>query len=212
VVQIPLDGVLNTRSVTTLTGGKLVTWEFGIDGNGYADGYLTMAAALYKGDTDPHALPKDSLIPATDRHPQVQLHYSDDDGINNQSRYVQGLGGVSFPIPPARYSSLFLFVTSSEGNSTVVVTLNYTDGTQDLIKLNVPDYWIDLTPLDNTWFYLLKDLAKWNKNNDVTEKNHHNIDGAELHPNTSKILVSVDIDKQTKGSYLVFWGATGVTA
>jgi len=44
-VQIPVDALLNTRSVTTLTGGMLVSWIMGINGGGTADGYLTAAAS-----------------------------------------------------------------------------------------------------------------------------------------------------------------------
>src|SRR5258708_5430768 len=75
VVQVPVDALLNARAVTTLTGGRLVTWTVGIDGNGSADGYLTAAASKFHNDPPAlKALPDDGRFPADARHPEVVLH------------------------------------------------------------------------------------------------------------------------------------------
>jgi hypothetical protein len=210
VVQIPVASILNTRSVTTLTDGKLVTWQIGIDGNGTGDGYLTMAASLFNGDRNPKALPDSGRIPADARHPEVVLNYSNADGTGNQTRYVRGAGDFTVPIPPAGYSKLFLFFTSAEGSSSLTFRFTYTDGA-DSVKAELPDYYNDLRADDPVLFYLVKDLAKWNKQNKMAEADHHNIDGIELHPAAGRTLTGVKVSKTAKG-YLVFWGATGLAA
>jgi hypothetical protein len=46
VVQIDVSAILNARSVTTFSKGKLISWTTGIDKE---NGYLTMAAASFAG-------------------------------------------------------------------------------------------------------------------------------------------------------------------
>lgn len=209
VVRIPVDSILNTRSVTTLTDGKLVTWQVGIDGGGTGDGYLTLAAALFNGDKNPKALPDSGRIPANARHPEIVLNYSNADGAGNQTRYVRGAGDFSFRVPPAVYSRLFLYFTSAEGSSSLTFTLSYADSSREVVNVEMPDYYNDLKADDPVLFYVVKDLAKWNRQNRMAEPNHHNIDGVELHPAAGKTLVGVKVAKTAKG-YLVFWGATGI--
>lgn len=210
VVQIPMASILNTRSVTTLTDGKLVTWQVGIDGGGSADGYLTSAASLFMGDKNIKALPDSGKFPADSRHPEVVLNYSNSDGTSNQTRYVKQLGEFTMPVPRAVYSKLFLFFTSSEGATNLTFTLTYADSSET-VKITLPDYFDEITNNPNV-FNLITDLAKWNNKNVHVENNHHNLDGIELHPAAGKTLTEVKVSKTNAGSYLVFWGATGIAA
>jgi len=211
VVQIPCASILNTRSVTTLTEGKLVTWQVGIDGGGSGNGYLTTAASLFVGDKNPHALPDSGKVAADARHPEIVLNYSNANGADNQTRFVKGVGDFTLPVPSAKYSKLFLYFTSAEGASSLTFTLTYADSSRDSVKVELPDYYNDLAANDPVLFYVVKDLAKWSKANKMTEATHHNIDGIELKPSQAKALASVKVAKTLKG-YLVFWGATGVSA
>src|SRR6202045_740531 len=103
VVQFDIDKILNTRPVTTLTNNKLITWTKGIDGNGIGDGYLTLSAALFNGDKDPHALPDDPTCPANNSHPEIKLHYSNKDSLHNQACAITGEGQIEFSVPQAKY-------------------------------------------------------------------------------------------------------------
>jgi hypothetical protein len=208
VIQINLDKILNARPVTTLTDGKLVPWSKGIDGNGEADGYLTMAAALFNGDKDPKALPDNPLFPAKDKHPEVLLHYSNSDGFSKQAVGVSGAGSFSFDVPAKKYYGLFLALTSAEGASQIKINLHYTDGVESK-SFEVPDYYMDIPFDDADFCYLAHDLAKWGKTNNMTEKDHHNIDLLNIHPDKNRKLVSIELEKSKPG-YLVFWAATGV--
>jgi hypothetical protein len=208
IIQIELNTILNARSVTTLTNGKLVKWTKGIDGNGEADGYMTMAASIFNGDKDPKALPDNPLFPATNCHPKILLHYSNNDSISNQTVAVTGAGSFKFEIPYHRYSKLFLALTSAEGASTIEVELKYTDGLETK-TFKVPDYYADIQPNDPDFCYLAHDLAKWGTKNNMTEADHHNIDLLNILPDPTRILTGIKVDKSEAG-YLVFWAATGV--
>jgi hypothetical protein len=208
VIQVDVSSILNTRSVTTYSNGKFYTWALGIDGNGGGDGYLTMTASLAKGDVNPKALPDSGKFAATAKLPAVVLNYSNADSTHNQTRYVQGAGEFTFSVPQKNYSRMFLFLTSSEGSSTLQIALTYSDATETK-NFVLPDYWNDIAATDPDFCYLAHDLAKWGKQNNMTEANHHNIDALDVHPNPAKMLTGIKVQKTAPG-YMVFWGATGV--
>src|SRR5271170_5197035 len=149
--------LLNARPVTTLTGGKLVSWLGGIDGGGRGDGYLTMAAARANGDLEPHALPDAAIFPATARYPEIALHYANDDGEGKQAYALSGAGEFAIAVPAHRYSGLFLALTSAEGESRLHCTLTYADGAQ-LSDVVCPDYYQDLPADDPDLSYIVSDL------------------------------------------------------
>lgn len=208
VVQFDITNQLNARPVTTLTDDKLCTWQKGIDGNGLGDGYLTQSAALFKGDKEPHALPDDPIIPANGSHPEIKLYYSNTDSLTSQACTISSDGGVGFDVPRDKYNLVCLAVTSSEGPSALTVQFNYVTG-DETKEVVVPDYYNDIPATDATMCYLVHDLAKWGNKNNMTEKNHHNIDLLKLHPNPARKLQSINISK-TKPGYLLLWAAVGV--
>jgi hypothetical protein len=207
-VQFNISTLLNARPVTILCNNKLITWTKGIDGNGIGDGYLTLSAALSNGDKNPHALPDDPIFPANNSHPEIKLHYSNKDSVNKQACAVAGEGEIAFSVPQAKYKEIYLALTSSEGASTLQIQFKYADGTE-VKNFVLPDYYIDIKPDDPNLCYLAHDLAKWGNKNNMTEKDHHNIDLLNIHPNPARKLKSVTISKSKPG-YLVFWAATGV--
>jgi hypothetical protein len=209
-IQLDITALLDARPVTTLTGGTLATWNGGIDGGGKGDGYLTMAAALSNGDHEPHALPDAATFPATARHPEIVLHYANGDGEGKQAHAVSGAGAFSLPVPAHRYSGLFLALTSAEGESRLHCTLTYADGAvvRDVV---CPDYYKDIPADDPDLSYIVSDLAKWNRSNAMAEKNHHNIDALNLHPDPARTLTMLTVAKAA-GGYLVLWGGAGVVA
>lgn len=210
VIQVDVSSVLNGRSVTTLTDGKLVPWTQGIDGGGLADGYMTMEASVFQGDKAPKALPGDGWFKANATHPGVRLNYSNADGKSPQTRGVKGEGEFAFPVSPKRYARMLLFMSSAEGASHLSITLTYTHGTHEKREILLPDYYNDAPAGDPNLFSLASDLAKWNRSDHMAEANHHYIHGVDVHPDSGKELVRVSVEK-TAPAYLVFWGATGVT-
>jgi len=206
-IQFDLTKILNARPVTTFNNNKLTTWTKGIDGGGLGDGYLTQSAALFNGDKDPLALPDDPLFAADVHHPQIKLHYSNTDTLHNQTCNVSGKGNVEFAVPSTKYKTIYLALTSSEGQSDLKISFTYNDGvvSQDFV---LPDYYADLKSDDLNLCYLAHDLAKWGNKNNMTEKDHHNIDLLKIKADPKRVLKNIRIDKSKPG-YLVFWAATG---
>jgi hypothetical protein len=209
VIQINIDTLLNARPVTTSFDGFIKSWTKGIDGNGDGDGYLTMAATAFLDNRTPHALPDDPLIAATAAHPPIKLHYDNKDSLSYQARYVSGGGGFNFAVPRKKYSGLYLSLTSSEGPSQLQVVLTYKDGAETK-DFTLPDYYNDIVTNDINLSYLVHNLAKWGKKNVMTERDHHNIDVLNVHPDPKRILIHVSVEKGKPG-FLVFWAATGVS-
>ncbi len=205
VIQIDVSAVLNARSVTTLSKGNLTTWTTGIDKE---DGYLTMASARQGGDADPHALPDNPLIPASTSHPAILLHYSNDSETQDQTRCLPDSGDFSFKVLRNKYADLYLSLTSSYGPSALHIELGYSDGMEDRTII-LPDWYNDIPPNDPDLSYVVHNLGKWGNKNNLKEKDHHNIDALNIHPNPDRVLTRVRIRKSA-GGYLLFWAATGV--
>jgi hypothetical protein len=210
VVQFDIRSILNARPITTLTGNKLITWTKGIDGNGSGDGYLTRSAAIFNGNKDAHALPDDALFPANASHPEIKLHYSNSDSLDMQACFLAGESIVEFKVPGQKYRTIYLALTSAEGPSNLHIRFTYDTGTaaEDFI---LPDYYNDIKPGDPNLCYLAHDLAKWGNKNNMTEKDHHNIDLLKIEPDPKRVLKAINISKSKPG-YLVFWAAAGIKA
>jgi hypothetical protein len=226
VVQIDVKSILTTRSVTTLTDGKIVPWITGIDGGGTFGGYMTMAAALFIHDTDPLALPDSGIFPATSRLPRVVLNYSNyADSKSNQTYFVKGLGQFSFDVPNNKYSKMFIFLTLGEGaynlekgTLNLRVSLTYTDGTVSSDYL-LFDYATNYPDNDTNFCNLISDRTKWNQNNKWLEIGRHNIHALNVHTDVNRVLTSIKVEKtKIETQYapqvgiLVFWGATGIAS
>lgn len=209
-IQFNISKILNARPVSTLKNNHITKWTTGIDGGGLGDGYLTFSAALFNGDKEPHTLPDKPVFAAAEKHPEIKLHYSNDDSIHNQTCNLKGKDSVSFAVPQQRYRAVYLALTSSEGPSQLHIKLTYKTGI--IVKdFALPDYYDDTSPDNPTLSYLAHDLAKWGNNNNMTEKDHHNIDVLKVETDPASILKSISITKE-KGGYLVFWAAAGTTA
>ena len=205
VIQIDVSAILNARSVTTFNKGKLVTWTTGIDKE---NGYLTMAAAAFTGDKNPRALPDNPLFPANSSHPEILLHYSNKAGTQNQTRCLPDSGEFICKVPHYKYADLYLSLTSSYGASSLQIELTYKDGVE-LKNFVLPDWFKDIPENDPDFSYVAHNMGKWGKKNNLNEKDHHNIDALNIHPDPNRMLSSIKLRK-LPGAYLVFWAATGV--
>jgi hypothetical protein len=205
VIQIDVNHILNTRSVTTLTKGELITWTNGIDKQ---NGYLTMAAAKFKGDTDPHALPDDPIVAANEHHPAIVLHYANEEGVKYQARYLADTGSFIIKVPANKYSGLYLSLTSAYGASQLQFELTYKDGTE-LRNFVLPDWAKDVPDNDPDFSYVVHNMGKWSNKNTLTEKDHHNIHALNVHPDANRVLTAVKLKNLSK-TYILFWAATGV--
>jgi hypothetical protein len=204
-VQVNIKSILNARAVSTFSNGKIYTWTRGIDGNGYGDGYVTHSVAVHLNYTG-HTLPDSARFPANANHPTMLLNFSNSDSTNFQTHYLSGSDSVTFSVPEGNYSKVFLALTSSEGSTTIGVVLNYSDGpATSTFTLN--DYDVGNSA---GVFFVDSAMQKWNNQNSPGDNFGHALNGFGVTANPAKTLTSVKLVKKTAGSYLVFWGATGV--
>jgi MYXO-CTERM domain-containing protein len=223
VVQIPLPGLLDTRSVFTLTNGTIVPFTLAIDGGGgdvgtgAQNGFATKAVAMMKSPANvANALPDDGHFPADTNHPDVVLNFSNAaDPTSPQNHLVKPMVGTTppetftFPVPSATYSKLFLFFHGADNGTTVKITLTYSDATTDVTMATILDFGNgSVPPANGNVFVLVGNLAKWTKTTTIAEAGNHNIFGVTVLP-MAKTLSTVKVERGNAG-YLVFWGATGV--
>jgi hypothetical protein len=209
VVQVPLDGVLDGRSVSTLTGGVVVSWTDGID---LDDAFMTNAAALSLHQTGP-GMPDDGVFAANADHPEVRLHVSNAaPAASPQSHALSAVGSFEFSVPPAVYSKVFLFMASAFGDAPLSITLTYADQPTAVVTLTLPD-WGTGKPLPTTppiFFTLISGLHKWTKAGESVDTPSHGITAVLITPASNRTLMSVRIAKTTAAPRLTFFGATGV--
>jgi MYXO-CTERM domain-containing protein len=223
VVQIPLPGLLDTRSVFTLTNGVIVPFTLAIDGGngdvgtGAQNGFATKAVAMMKSPNNvANALPDDGFFPADVNHPDLFLNFSNAAAATSpQNHLVKPMVGTtppetfSFPVPAATYSKLFLFFHGANNGTTVKITLTYADATTDVTMATILDFGNgSVPPANGNVFVLVGNLAKWTKTTGIAEGGNHNIFGVTVLP-MAKTLTMVKVERGPTG-YLVFWGATGV--
>jgi hypothetical protein len=206
-VQVNIKSLLNARSVTTFSNGKLYTWKMGIDNGGTGDGYGTHSAAVHLTPTyTGHTLPDSALYPANANHPTMILNFSNSDSTDFQTHYIKGLDSVTISLPQGNYSALYFALMSAEGSTAIKVVLNYSDGpVTSTFTLN--DY---NQPLATGVFHVDSNMQKWSTTNVPVDNPYHNLDGFCVTTNSSKTLDSVKLVKTTAGSYVTIWGVTGV--
>ncbi len=204
VVQVDVEDLLNARPVTTFTNGKLVHWTKGVDRD---NGFLTTSAAKFNGEAAPKALPDNPLIPANSHHPEILLHYDNDDAKGYQARLLD-TNALTITMLKGKYKDLYICLTSAYGKSKLQYELIYNDGA-DVKNIIVPDWATDVPDNDPDFSYVVHDLAKWSNTASQTEPNHHNIHALNVHPNPTRVLKEVRIKNQSK-TYLLFWAATGI--
>jgi hypothetical protein len=223
IVQVPVDGVIDGRTVSTLEMGAIVSWTpgQGVDGDGNGDGYVTDAVEAVLntqgktvGGQIGKALPDDGVFPADNRHPEIVLHYSNTapstSPQTHQIYIAQGPQNFSLPVPQATYSKLFLILTASEGAADLTITLNYMGAAPVSANFHLPDYGVGgAAANDPVYFNLIEGMRKWTQTNQEGDGPSHTITGIEIAPSATDMLTSVDIMK-TNGSHVVFWGATGI--
>jgi hypothetical protein len=200
VVQVPVDALIDGRTVSTIAGTTITPWTAtqGVDGDGNGDGYVTDAVEAVLntmgktvGGKVGVALPDDGMFPANTRHPVVILHFSNAVPITSPQTHQiyinKGAQNFQFAVPPATYSKMFIFITASEGGAALTITLNYAAGTAaTMTKLMLPDYGIGGAGAnDPVFFNLISGMRKWSPTDGEGDGPSHTITGIELNPSAT---------------------------
>jgi hypothetical protein len=145
VTQIDISASFNADVIVRSSELAAAPTEDAVDAGDFA--WATQSAAEDEGCGTPAGLPDNGFFAATGDHPAVQLDYSDGAAGDNAIR-ASPLTTISFPVPPANYETIHLFVTAGDGDVPVVVRLDYTSGSPDLAAAEevIPDWFDDPSP------------------------------------------------------------------
>jgi hypothetical protein len=209
-IQISVSSILTIDTVATSGTGGTTVLPIGaltsMDGSGY-DFYT---AAVATDNAVSGGLPANGLFAASGtQNPVVQLHFDDPSTAAN-SLLLNGPSpnnaeAFSFSVPAFAYAGLQIYGTSTEGTSTLSVTLTYSDTTTGSTSFTIPDWGTNAA--SGSVFVLAGDLGRLGSG--TYEQNYaFALYGANLSPDGTKSLVSVAVTHTGTGRY-VFYGATG---
>jgi hypothetical protein len=175
-----------------------------MDGSGYD--FLTASVGAAAGD-EAGGVPDDGFYASNADHPDVQLAFNDTSVAANSIILNEPSGPteVTFPIVPARFTTVQLYLTSTEGSSPVQVTLAYDDGSMSSTIFTVPDWfspWTATAPV----FVVQDGLSRFSTSG-VDYSDSAALFGATVSPNPAKTLTSVTVSA-TSGGRLALYGAT----
>jgi len=199
--------VLNIDAIVN-NAGTVDTTQTSIDLQNNA--LLTQAFAVGVGPATANGLPNDGFFAANTFHPDIQLAYRNSDDGNN-ARLLTSAGSFTFNVPANNYKDIHLAVTSTQGNSDVRLTLNYSDGTSVPTTVQaVPDWFSSITESPSV-YYLIDGMDRVRANSTIYEDaNTFAVFGVRFAADPTKTLQSVTVEKTSATGQLVFLGATGV--
>jgi hypothetical protein len=209
-IQISVSSILTIDTVaTTGTGGTVVLPAGALtsmDGSGY-DYYTTTVATAHAVSG---GLPANGLFAANGtQNPVVQLSFTDPSTAAN-SLLLNGPAPnnaetFTFTVPAFAYTGLQIYGTSTEGTSTLAVTLTYSDSSTGSTSVTIPDWGTNAA--SGAVFVLAGSLGRLGSG--TYEQNYtFALYGANLSPDSTKTLASVEVAHSGTGRY-VFFGATG---
>ena len=165
----------------------------------------TQSVATRTGGDGSKGVPDDGFFAADANHPDVQLHWSnDDDGPN--SRVVTSPGDTfTIDVPKDNYKQVQIYGFSASGSTTLSLTLTYDDGATDSRMFVFPDWYSD--PAPSGLFYLIDGFDRYLY--PMVDHDHDGaIFGASLDPDPAKKLVSISVVTAAVDNHFVFYGAT----
>jgi hypothetical protein len=202
ILTIDTVGTTGTGGLTRLPTGALTS----MDGSGYD--FYTTAVATTQGILG--GLPANGQFAASDpQNPFIQLHLNDPSTAAN-SLLLNGPSpndgqSFTFTVPAFGYSQVQLYGTSTEGASSLDVTLTYADASMDTTSVSVPDWGTNAG--SGPVFVLAGNLGRLGSG--TFEKSYaFALYGANLYPDVARSLVSVTVTHSGTSGRYVFYGAT----
>jgi hypothetical protein len=199
-VQFDVTSELLHDTIVNNGAGALDTIQTAIDGSDFK--LMTQSAARMFSSAGV-GLPDDAFFAANAQHPNIQLHWNNnDDGLN--SRFMNAGESFTFPVPATTYGQVQVYGLSTEGSSTLQFTLAYSDGTSDSRLITFVDWFNDPAPFGQ--FYIIDGMDRYAAS--YVAARDPAITGVNLSPNSAKTLTSVTVAQPTT-SFFVFLGALG---
>ena len=206
-----LSSVLTVDTVaSTATGGTTLVPSGALTSMD-ASGYDVYTAALASANSVSGGLPSNGYFGANGtQSPAVQLHFSDNSAapnsvVLNRPAPNDALS-LQFAVPPAYYTRLQIYGTLTNGDSTVSITLTYSDTSTATTTLTVPD-WGSSSEASGAVFVFVGGLGRLGTQ--IFEKNYtFVIYGVNVTCSQTKVLTSVNVAVGGGSAAFTFYGAT----
>jgi hypothetical protein len=204
-----VSSLFNANSVVTTTSGGVALTPIDGVGGGLDDDFPTQSEARHLSYTGT-GLPDNAFFASNGRSiPDVHLAWNDSRNVKNSLVVLASADTrYTFTVPPAAYSQLQIYATGGNGNSTLTVTLTYSDNTTGTNSVAVPD-WCSSAALGAGQYKLASAIRV--QNGTLNAQNAGlacSIYALDLNPNPTKSLTSVAFaDSGSSASYFVFYGA-----
>jgi hypothetical protein len=200
-IQFDMSEVLLNDTILNNGAGEFDPTQESID---QSTMMLITQSAAQALDPSGVGLPDDAFFGVNTQHPDVQLHWrNDDNGVN--SRFLRKGESFTFSVPMTTYTEVQVYGLATEGGALVDFVLTYSDGTTDTRNVKFIDWFND--PPAPGQFFLIDGLDRYGSSGlDVARDPA--ISGVNLAPNKAKQLVSIKV-AQPSTNYFVFFGALG---
>ena len=198
-LQVDVSSVLDVNTIAmapAVDAGALTP----MDGSGYD--FLTAGKGALIGCK---GLPDTALFPASGTtYPQVQLHWAATSPAPNSHIAFSGTS-FSFPIPAAVYTQFQIYGVSTEGASSIKVTITYSDATTNGGKVaNFAD-WFNSNAAGQ--FSIITGLDRIGSAGACDAASRLGISGVNIIPDPTKIVTQITVLNNGTGRF-VFYGAT----
>jgi hypothetical protein len=141
----------------------------------------------------------------------VQLAFNDSDASGKPNSFILNrpsdkLLTVTFPVVMTSFSTVQVYGTSTEGSSSLTVTLTYTDNSTDVTSFTVPD-WFQSWAASSPVFVVQSGISRFSSAGD-DYSNGAALYGATVPANDAKTLASVTVTTAGGNGRFVLYGAT----
>ncbi|MCT7961168.1 Ig-like domain-containing protein [Laspinema sp. D1] len=183
---------------------------------------VTQSFATFKVGRKGNGLPDNGFFPANTYHPDVQLEYRNSNN-NENAKVLPVHTSYTQKYINRQYSEIHVFATSSY-NARMEVKFLYKDGTSETQRVNVPDWFDEISRQSFERYYLIDglDSSSGTTGTNYWDSNDQAIFGFGFRPNPDKPLESFTVtnipdNSRTPSdlslllnSRLTVFGATGV--
>jgi hypothetical protein len=205
---VDLSGVFNADTVaSSAANGQSYPPLVSMDGSGYD--YMTEAVADSYFD-DGAGLPNDGFYPSDTHHPDLQFAFSDSSSTPNSfilNAPSPKILTVTFPVVATSYSTVQIYGTSTEGSSSITVTLGYADSTTDVKTFTIPD-WGQSFAASGSVFVVQSFASRFSKSGGDDYGDQFALYGTISPASSTKTLTSVTVTSAGGNGRFVLYGAT----
>lgn len=216
VFQFDLSSLFNADVAVNRNAGVTDPLNDGIDVDGRAYFTQTAVEEICTSDGTPNGLPDNGFIVGNARHPAIQLGVKNTDDGDNAFAGQGNLSTSVIDVLDDNYSYVHIFAISTNGNTPVTLTFNYTSGSSITTSPRTIQDWFNDPGETDDEYYLINGLDRTDgKYGACHDADDPAIFGVRFQPDSSRTLTGFTVNYDTTstgGGTFVLFGASGQTS